>query len=382
MKMRRTRKKPRSRQQRDCWLCLVAVKLLFLSWLWYWNLSILSSEQSLNNGIPISIHIQENRDDDCPPYGCPVTPPEMTSVKPSVLIKKVATSYGNETMATMTRESNRQHPPVNQDAAVVFAPFTTLQTTHDHDFLLTLTDGHGTQGHFVAQYASKAVPERLAEKFNEHATLQTDEWIVKALKDTFVEVDAEAPPSALLGGCTASVTLQRGNRLFIANTGDSRTIVVSTSDDTEEVSYMTRKDKPHLPDEHERITKLGGKVHIPPQNPMLSRVIVYSDAAHDQIGLAMSRSIGDWEWGAVGVTAEPLVDVLNVDNLTNAFVLAASDGLWDVRRPQFVAKHFADSFYRHGKSPLATCQDMIQKASPVKENVYRDDITIIAMKIT
>lgn len=116
---------------------------------------------------------------------------------------------------------------------------------------------------------------------------------------------------------------------------------------------------------------------------MLSRVVLYSEAAHDQIGLAMSRSIGDWEWGERGVTAEPLVDVLNIDdNLTNSFLVAASDGLWDMRRPEFVAKHFADSFYRHGKSPLAICEDMIVKASPEKDATYRDDITLIGVKIT
>jgi len=336
--------------------------------------------QSPRHIIPIPLHIQEN-DDDCPSYGCPVTPPEMKTVNANVLVKNVPTSYGNKNMASMTRKSNREHPPVNQDAAVVIAPYTTSQTTDGDDFLLGIFDGHGTQGHDVAQYAAKAVPERLAEKFNAYSTLQSDEWIVQALNETFVEVDAEAPPSALLGGCTASVTLRRGNSLFIANTGDSRTIVVSVLGETEEVTYMTRKDKPHLPDEHERITKLGGQVHIPPKNPMLSRVVVYSDAAHDQIGLAMSRSIGDWEWGAVGVTPEPLVDVLNVNNLTNAFVLAASDGLWDMRQPPFVAKHFADCFYRKGQSPLATVYAMIQKASPVNEKFYRDDITITAMKI-
>ena len=364
-----------SRQRiRLCWLCFFAAKLLFLSWLWYWNLSFIDNGKSATDWSPAI------NDNDCPTFGCPVTPTEMLNV-PKEQVDNGVAAYGNEAMATMTRKSNRPHPPVNQDAAVVIAPFSTRQTRHQ-DFFIGIFDGHGTQGHHVSQYAAKAVPERLAEKLNEHSTFQDNDWIVQALKETFLEIDAEAPPSALLGGCTASVTLRRGNYLFVANAGDSRTVVVSLLDDKEKLIYMTRQDKPHLPEEYERITKLGGKIHIPPQNPMLSRVVVYSDAAHDQIGLAMSRCIGDWEWGAVGVTAEPLVDVLNVNNLTNAFVLAASDGLWDARRPQFVAKHFADSFYRHGKSPLATCQEMIHKASPPNENAYRDDITMIAMKIT
>lgn len=379
MKIRRAQRKPKWRPQqiRDCSLGFCVLKLLFLSWLWYWTTLVSFKEEPKQN---ILLGYDENKKDDCYSFGCPITPNEMSHVNASQLL--VASPHASTTMATMTRKSNRPHPPVNQDAAVMFAPFSTRQTTQANDFFVGIFDGHGSQGHDVAHYAAIAVPERLAEKLNDETTRQSDTWIVEKLKETFVEVDAESPPSALLGGCTASVTLRRGNRLFIANTGDSRTIVVSVSGDAEEVVYTSRKDKPHLADEHERITKLGGKVHIPPQNPMLSRVVVYSEAAHDLIGLAMSRSIGDWEWGIVGVTAEPLVNVLSVDNLTNAFVLAASDGLWDGRRPQFVAKHFANSFYHHGKSPLATCHDMIQKASPANENVYRDDITLAAMKIT
>lgn len=364
----------RRRQIRDCWLCFVAVLLLALAWLWYSNFSALSIIEKHDFGDTFSVA------NGCFSYGCPISPSafELSDGKDRRI-------RGNNTtiVAAMTRKSNRQHPPVNQDAAVAFAPFITKQTPSQKDFFIGIFDGHGTKGHDIARYATQAVPERLAEKLNTHAIQQTDDWVVNALKETFVEVDAEAPPSALLGGCTASVTLRRGNKLFAANAGDSQTIIVSSfTNETEQVVYATRKDKPHLPDELERIRRLGGQVHIPPEHPMLSRVIVHSEAANDVIGLAMSRSIGDWEWGAVGVTPEPIVDVINVDDLSSAFVVAASDGLWDVRRHQFVAKHFANSFYRNGMPPLEACRDMIQKASPVRENVYRDDITIIALKLS
>lgn len=380
--MRIRRNKPRKSRRavvrRDCWLGFIGIKLLGLSWLWYWNLSAILTKDSTNDETSTALQRLET-DNGCQSFGCPRTPSDYDNRHEEANVQ-----FNDETtIATMTRKSNRQRPPVNQDAAVVYAPFVTRQTTHKHDFFVGVFDGHGTQGHDVAQYAAKAVPERLAEKFNEDSSLRDNDSIVEALKETFVEVDAEAPPSALLGGCTATVTLRREKTLFIANTGDSRTIVVSVSDQSQDVIYTTRKDKPHLPDELERITRLGGKVHIPPQNPMLSRVVIYSEAAHDQIGLAMSRSIGDWEWGVQGVTAEPIVHILpiNDDNMTSAFIVAASDGLWDVRQPQFVAKHFADSFYRHSKTPLETCEFMIDKASPAREDSYRDDITLVAMKI-
>lgn len=137
------------------------------------------------------------------------------------------------------------------------------------------------------------------------------------MNETFIEVNDEAPPqNALRGGSTASVTLRIGNKLYIANAGDSQTMLIRTTSsnkpreqkqkqqqvqDEAEILYRTRKDKAHLPEELARIENLGGKVHIPPKFPGGSRVIVYSTAARppETIGLAMSRSIGDWEWVSV-----------------------------------------------------------------------------------
>jgi serine/threonine protein phosphatase PrpC len=285
--------------------------------------------------------------------------------------------------ATVTWQSN-QHEQ-NQDRAVVFYPFRTQQSRPNHPtFLVAIFDGHGVEGHLVADYVVKAFPRLLADKLNQQACCAPDEWIIQQLKDTFVEIDSNAPTSALRGGCTGSVTLRLDNRLFVANAGDSRTILANyhTANQTE-ISYMSRKDKPNLPDERSRIEALGGKIHIPPKNPALSRVVVFSKAASppESIGLAMSRSIGDQEWTAVGVTAEPLVDVMDVSNLTRSFVVAASDGLWDLRRPQFFAKQFGASLYADGSHPLVECVETILKVSPQEKEWYRDDITAIAIKV-
>jgi hypothetical protein len=94
----------------------------------------------------------------------------------------------------------------------------------------------------------------------------------------------------------------------------------------------------------------------------------------------MSRSIEDWEWKLVGVTAESLVDVIDLSNQTQSFLVAASDGMWDLRRPHFFAMQFGDSFYGGGRNPMVACVETILQVSPQKKEWYRDDITVIVIR--
>jgi serine/threonine protein phosphatase PrpC len=229
----------------------------------------------------------------------------------------------------------------------------------------------------------------------------------KAFTDSFLEID-QATPSGKKGGCTASVVLQLGSKLYIANAGDSISIVATytTINDTVEVVYVTREDKPDLPDEYERILKMGGSVIIPNDPKEDSPRVVYTDPDTGyQSGLAMSRSIGDWD--IVGCIAEPIVDVLDVRELvanavansatTNdetcvaaehvfVFAMSATDGMMDYLRPRDLAASFADSFYRRdGPHPLAVAEDLILKAAKGWNadmgGQYRDDIAVAASKI-
>ena len=165
--------------------------------------------------------------------------------------------------------------------------------------------------------------------------------------------------------------------------GDSRTAIVDVTGEEKggaaEILYQTRPDKAHLPGEKARIEGLGGKVHVPPRFPNGSRVVVYSSAANppEPIGLAMSRSLGDWEWKEVGVTAEPIVDVLDYTKLSpGSFLLAASDGVWDSGHTrEFFAKRFQNRIATDGA--WKTVVDLVWDISPKKKEWYRDDMTII-----
>lgn len=280
----------------------------------------------------------------------------------------------------------------NQDRAALIQPFVTLQTRGTESFLLMIFDGHGELGDLMASYAREETPRRLAEKLNSRPCCQSQAWIQQQLYSTFLEVNEEAPPNyALRGGCTASVTLRIGNLLFFANVGDSRTILVQSDTDQDvNLLYTTRLDKPHLPQERARIEKLGGKIHIPKDFPKDSRVFVYSVAAipHETIGLAMSRSLGDWEWKPDGVIAEPMVDIIDLNMISennqskHLFLLAASDGLWDFQDPLFYAKQLAPSIHRQTNSFFfTTLRDIFVQVAPKHPQWYRDDMTAIVVQI-
>jgi serine/threonine protein phosphatase PrpC len=351
----------------------------------------------------------------CDDYGCPIYPADIVTdrrINHSSPIQTSSTTtsipFASLTAAALTRKGNDHHP--NQDRAFIIEPFVTRQTpntttTTTTSFLVAVFDGHGIAGHLVAHDLQTALPRKVAEKLNSKPCCQTDDWIQKQLKDTFIELDQEGSPNFLRGGATASVTLRIGSKLYFANCGDSLTILFSdyqkmAHDSTAipTIRYQTRRDKPHIPEERERILQMGGSIHTPPLNPAQSRVIVYSVASlpYEPIGLAMSRSIGDWEWKLYGVIAEPIVDVVTIGKGQELFLIAASDGVWDMRpRPDFFAREIgkqlaimdangvadATILQTQPSSLWEACVDILWKVAPAKEQWYRDDMTLMVMSI-
>ena len=336
-------------------------------------------------------------DGNCLPYGCHVYPLEIDD--PDFFSHSDTSSTAMDSEAALLTRWSNQHM-FNQDRAVWIKPFVTNQSTNaTRTFMTGVFDGHGDLGHKVADFAAKKLPQYVARRLNSLPCCQPDDWIMKQLSESFIEIDQDlVPPIALRGGCTASVTLRIDNKLYIANTGDSRTLVVrhATCTDSEkldpstvEIIYSTRPDKAHLPDERSRIENLGGKIHTPKDHPTLSRVIVHSTAARppEAIGLAMSRSLGDWEWGEVGVIPDPIVDTVDLNDLTSSprtsgFYIAASDGLWDLRRPQFYARLVAEAYCEVNRKNLSqSLYDIVLKAAPREAKWYRDDMTVVVGKL-
>jgi serine/threonine protein phosphatase PrpC len=317
--------------------------------------------------------------------------------------------YISSEYATLTKVSNRREFKINQDRGFIVSPFHATDRNrpapqHQHDFIVGIFDGHGDLGHTVAQFAFQNFAPMLASKLERLGVIEEEAYddddeedsIVQSIKDAFIEIEQNlAPKNALEGGCTGSVILRWGLHLYIANAGDSRSFVATYDNQTKqvEIPFITRLDKPNLPEEKSRIEKAGGHIFVPqpPKDPiLLSRVIVSSKQKNENIGLAMSRSIGDSEWSAVGVTAEPIVNKVTIKDLVSAnpntkniFVVSASDGLFDMRQPEFIANYFAQSFY--GPSiihPLVACKNLLQLVNHDDPTRYQDDITVSVMKVS
>jgi serine/threonine protein phosphatase PrpC len=390
----------------------------------------------------------------CPTYGCPMTPSDMLyipvqqalqkirnkskeSLKTRVTTRKVLQelrSTGDEGKATLTMtgfKGGDANDQINQDRAFVISPFLSdgkdarMGSTDDLKArrLLGVFDGHATFGEKVSEYCMTELPKMLASKLSERLTedlteSQQEQIVVATLHESFLELD-QTTPHGESGGCTASVMLQLGKKLYFANTGDSPTFlcVHHASTKKTEVVYITQEDKPSLPTERARIEAMGGKVWVP-RGGGSARVLFTDPVTGDQTGIAMSRSIGDHDVGKYGVIADPTIHVIDLEELiqeqnkkakeasggimdmfsfgrkveesvddVHIFAVSASDGMMDILNPHGIARFLAPSLCQDtGEHLLTACEKLVstaadgwQRASP--DGRYRDDIAVSVCKI-
>ena len=317
---------------------------------------------------------------------------------------------GRKNLATLTLVGYKGGPldsQINQDRAIVVSPFLVgneekedYEKAKDMDRnipskLIGIFDGHARLGEVVSEYVVKELPKLLASKLEEIRQKDHPENVTKAIIETFVEMDKTAPAD-VSGGCTASIILQRHSKLYIANAGDSRSFVVMyrAKEKSAKVIYISREDKPNLPDERERVEKAGGQVLIPMSGT--SRVLYTDPESGLTSGLAMSRSIGDWEVGKFGVIPDPIVDVIDIEQVVDEytesdddifiFAVSATDGIMDYCTPEGIAKVVAKSMYEEdGPHLLTALEQLIYVAAAgwerSKRGTYRDDIAISVSEI-
>lgn len=420
----------------------------------------------------------------CPVYSCPFLPLDVhhdanvksqlqqlrksssSAVEPIVVGKdSILISAGSDKAATLTLigyKGGKVEHQINQDRALALAPYS-YQNINKSDVvnqqqqrpaakLIGVFDGHAKYGEKVSEYVVKTLPALLGSKLaNYDPTIATNDDFDKAatehnmedkiswiLHQTFRELDATSParPS---GGCTATILLQLGTKIYIANSGDSRSFVAvhithpSNGSTTTQIIFGTREDKPHLSTERKRVEHMGGKVYIPPgfieTGQGATRVLYKDPTTGSTSGLAMSRSIGDWDAGEVGVIPDPMIDILDMkeikkkvlENLNDdtckdtgakeveinpinvkptpvvdtcvtytekdvkIFAISATDGLLDYLPEQDIVEHVAKGLYQTKKAegtrhPLLSCEDLIYAAAQGwekdKGGRYRDDIAM------
>ena len=286
-----------------------------------------------------------------------------------------------------------------------------------HDFLMILFDGHGERGQVTSELAVNTFPSLLAEKManvpiNAAGDGFDEDGLREAATAAYTEIDSMAA-NVSGAGCTATSVLRVGNRLHYINAGDSQSLLGTYIKSKRQagVAFITTEHKPHLPEEKARIERMGGSVMMPPQVPpgmkikLSSRVLSMLPNGM-QLGLAMSRSIGDPEAGKLGVVPTPDITVLNISEIrattaakagvdpsdVELFAVAASDGIYDHVEPEEIAATLASALYGGEKppgkdewSPLRACKTLIMTSSKRwierLDQAYRDDISIAVSKV-
>lgn len=368
---------------------------------------------------------------------------------------------GSATSVTLTlrgyKGDNPDKQQVNQDRAMLIRPYRIFPQEEQKESgsndasvlpaqLLGVFDGHGNGGEKTSQHALEQVPKLLTSKLSIIAgddvrkLLDEEEAVINALKEVFLEVDMTDPTEGE-AGCTASIVLQLGPKIYVANAGDSVSFIgvflgiqnyqtTTTGDvkksppqDQVRIVYRTREDKPDLPEERARILAAGGYVHIPP-NPDddVPRAYHVDEEGRMFWGLAMSRSIGDWK--IQGVIAEPIVDVLDVGDIietalaghaetcvandkskdennsegvrycdaidpsnVHVFAVSATDGMMDELPPNFIGSVLGRSFFDTDITvhPLTAAERLILESAKGWDRLYngsyRDDIAVSAATI-
>ncbi|XP_039062464.1 probable protein phosphatase 2C 76 isoform X3 [Hibiscus syriacus] len=156
--------------------------------------------------------------------------------------------------------------------------------------LFGIFDGHG--GSHAAEY----LKQHLFEKLMKHPQFMTDTKL--AISETYQQTDADFLDSERDSyrddGSTASTAVLVGNHLYVANVGDSRTIISKAG----KAIPLSEDHKPNRSDERKRIESAGG-------------VVMWAGTWRVGGVLAMSRAFGNRMLKQY-VVAEPDIQSLRI----------------------------------------------------------------------
>ncbi|KAG4969550.1 hypothetical protein JHK82_035246 [Glycine max] len=180
--------------------------------------------------------------------------------------------------------------------------------------LFGIFDGHG--GSRAAEY----LKEHLFDNLLKHPNFLTDAKL--AISETYQQTDANFLDSEKDtfrdDGSTASTAILVDSHLYVANVGDSRTIISKAG----KAIALSEDHKPNRSDERKRIENAGG-------------VVMWAGTWRVGGVLAMSRAFGNRMLKQF-VVAEPEIQDQEIDEQIELLILA-SDGLWDVVQNDLIA---------------------------------------------
>jgi len=251
----------------------------------------------------------------------------------------------------------------------------------DFDILMGVFDGHGPDGHVAASLCASDLVSVIRDEQDValkqgHIELALTEGI-KALQRRL----EETPPHRLdidESGTTATIIFATPTDIYLANLGDSRAIAgQKKTDGTFVVVDMSFDHLLSVESEMQRVVAHGGRVM--PVLDSRGRAVGPPRAwlqNKDVPGLMVSRSLGDRIGKGIGVSAEPYVTHMKKANV--AFVIAASDGLWEVMTGADAVAFVANAIGRHENLSEILCVEA-RRRWILQEGAVMDDISCVVL---
>lgn len=213
---------------------------------------------------------------------------------------------------------------------------TYVQVNDDHSFFAVF-DGHG--GKTVATIAKCNLYNKC-----QLAQAKTDDEIKAALRNGFLTLHESLGKGVDFMGSTATVAVIKNEKIFVANAGDSRTVLCSNGT----AIPLSQDHKPEREDEEQRIVKAGGAV------------LKVQGSWRVEGVLAVSRALGDKHLNPY-VSPEPEITVRALDP-QDEFLILASDGIWDVFDNQEAVFHVKDKLVVHGNNCTQVARHLAYEA--------------------
>ncbi|XP_022965805.1 probable protein phosphatase 2C 34 [Cucurbita maxima] len=293
---------------------------------------------------------------------------------------------GSESFASVF--SKRGNKGVNQDCCIVWEEF----GCQDDMLFCGVFDGHGPWGHFVAKTVRESMlpsllhhwQQGLAQAFlepeldSEKKHQRFELWKHSFLR-TCAAIDHELEQhrkiDTVYSGTTALSIVKQGELVVLANVGDSRAVLATTSDDGSVVPVQLTVDfKPNLPQEAERIRQCNGRVFCLSDEPGVHRVWLPDE---ESPGLAMSRAFGDYCIKEFGLISVPEVTCRSITR-RDQFIILATDGVWDVVSNQ-EAVEIVSSTLDRAKSSKRLVECAVRAWKRKRRGIAMDDISAICL---
>ena len=257
-------------------------------------------------------------------------------------------------------------------------------------------DGHGPDGHYVSQYGKDYFIKNLenythllkitrgitsSEEIYNELKSKRFEYIIELFNLFDIELTKQNVFDYTISGTTCNIILQFNKHLICFSVGDSRCILVYDKGDytNQGIIPLSTDHKPNLPGEIERIQICGGEVDTM-KDDYGNRVgppRVYK-LGFNYPGLAMSRSLGDFQAKEVGVVSTPQIIEYDINDTTK-FLVVCSDGVWEFMSNEQV-RDIGNIFY--ASNDVANfCTELVRYSMILWEQyeMNRDDITVVSV---